>query len=249
MNQNKSKPETKERQIHFDYDDMRALLKNEKTSHIVPFTKNPNEVPAWIEEFGFTAFTPPDKISGRGSHPVHGPAENHYSLRYGKPQDVLWVKEKFSEDSKEFYPFDKLTFEADNSIFDFELDPETRTIKIGKETYPFKWKPSAMMPKRFSRFKLVITSVKVKRLKDLTTEEKMKTGNSKEISFSDPHPMEASDPETGYFSPKTTYQGFEGYWINKYLKDNEDPEKVLDQNPFVWVIDFTVEKVFAPRAC
>lgn len=231
----------KESFIHFSSEDIKSLINNKKTLHVVPFK---HEVPEWITQFYFSALSK-GKISGRGSD---SPVEKFFKLSYGDVGDILWVKEQFSMDGKQFYPFSTITYAADNEIMSIDFIEPNR-IKIGKEEFDFKWQPSARMPKRFSRFKLTIKSLSVKRIQEITDEEIEKTGVSPGTLDDDSY-MSDDNETTGYFSPKSQYDGFVIDWCIKrntfFNKGNN--LKAWEDNPFVWVIEFEVEKVHAPRA-
>lgn len=76
---------------------------------------------------------------------------------YGKPGDILWVRETF-------------WVNGDGS-FIFKADA------IDEEDYYLPtWKPSIHMPKKACRIKLRITGVRVERLKDISAEDAIKEG-------------------------------------------------------------------------
>ena len=78
---------------------------------------------------------------------LHRPSER---CPYGKPGDVLWVRETFC-------------FDGENYIF----KPN------GK---PYRWKPSIHMPKAAARIWLEITNVRVERLQDISNRDAMREG-------------------------------------------------------------------------
>jgi hypothetical protein len=67
---------------------------------------------------------------------------------YGKPGDVLWVRESFS-----FY-------EPDGYGFNYKAD--------FTDAHTFKWKPSIHMPKDAARIWLQVEEVRVERLQDIS---------------------------------------------------------------------------------
>lgn len=139
----------KERPILFRPDLVRDILDNIKTQ-----TRRAvkGEALKWLEDTKFTPEFVADPENGL--------------CPYGKPGDILWVRETWSPDGRAFYPFKKITYKADNEIHDFEL--EDGCIVLGKERYPFKWRPSIHMKKADSRIGLLITSVRIEKLSQIS---------------------------------------------------------------------------------
>jgi hypothetical protein len=82
----------KERPIIFSSSMVQAILDGRKTmARCILFPR----APAWIEEFGFTNFTPRGYISGRATYRDEGLAEKFFKLKYGVVGDRLWVRETF----------------------------------------------------------------------------------------------------------------------------------------------------------
>ncbi|HET7552162.1 MAG TPA: hypothetical protein VFK04_12800 [Gemmatimonadaceae bacterium] len=90
----------RERPILFSGEMVRAILGGRKvqTRRVV----NP-QPPEWVSEFGYTCFTPPGHISGRGYWKgvpgEEGPAEKFFRCPYGQPGDRLWVREAWQADT------------------------------------------------------------------------------------------------------------------------------------------------------
>lgn len=81
---------------------------------------------------------------------------------YGKPGDMLWVRETFApsgDDENHEFARTGYTYRAD---WDGEDDAEMRT---------FDWKPAIHMPRKASRITLHITGVKVERLQDISEDD------------------------------------------------------------------------------
>ena len=139
--------------------------------------------------------------------------------QYGKPGDVLWVRETFAPyviDNYDDKGNDKYTwlFKADGQ--------ESQWILDGMEDAT--WKPSIHMPKAACRIFLEVVSVKVERLQDITEGDCVREGIKKES-------------ENGY--PSALPQ-FEHLW---QLINGSDS---WDANPWVWVVEFKrIEKPYS----
>lgn len=88
-----------------------------------------------------------------------------------------------------------------------------------------KWKPSIHMPRRASRITLEITDIRVERLQDITPDDAQAEGVS---------PVYCCAPCA--YPTLTVRRPFYELWESIY-----GPES-WDQNPFVWVIEFKVNK-------
>lgn len=131
--------------------------------------------------------------------------------RYGKPGDLLWVKETFAP---------KVT-----------SDIQTNPVTIYKANYPgtekevteymkkfgHKWKPSIHMPKAAARIWLQIEEIRVQRLQDITYQDILQEGM--------PKPLGDYSSPVDWFETLWTKINGSGSW---------------DANPWLWVITFKV---------
>lgn len=89
----------KEHPLLFSGEMVRAILEGRKTQTRRVMVPQP---PRWIDQFGFTCFTPEGHISGRGYWKgvpdEEGPGEKFFRLAYGRAGDRLWVREAFNAD-------------------------------------------------------------------------------------------------------------------------------------------------------
>lgn len=134
---------------------------------------------------------------------------------YGRPGDLLWVKETWSKNN-------------DGSI-DF------------KTNFPFThpmggWKPSIHMPKAASRIWLMVEDVRVERLQDITEEgakaegvKYIQSDNFFERGYKNYHIQDLDDPNF-----HSALNSFESLWISINGSDS------FESNPWVWVIKFRV---------
>lgn len=81
---------------------------------------------------------------------------------HGKPGDLLWVRETWSE--------------VDHGIFVYRADVE-------KENNSIKWRPSIHMPRKAARLILEITDVRVERLQTITVEDCCLEGIDYKVDF------------------------------------------------------------------
>ena len=147
---------------------------------------------------------------------------------YIKEGDLLWVRETFSWIGSGF------------SVRDLEflrsVDPPNFIYKAdGVESE--KWSPSIHMPRWASRITLKVTSVRVERLNDISDADAKAEG----VKTSNPCGGCGEDRWGNCIgcrhpwgdSPASTFQSL---WQSVYGKDS------WSANPWVWVIEFEVQK-------
>lgn len=143
------------------------------------------------------------------------------SCPFGKPGDLLWVKETFSqyrdfaEDTKDENPF----------IYKADVDNcgQYPCILNGEEVYVNKrnhWKPSLFMPKSAARLWLEIVSVRLERLKHISESDAFNEG----VRYIN----------GAYASPGhgLCQSRFKDLWESINGPDS------WEENPFVWVVEF-----------
>ena len=150
---------------------VQAILEGRKTQTRRIMKPQP---PEWIDNMGYTAFTPSGHISGRGYWKGvpgdEGLGEKFFKLKYGSVGDLLWVRETISTedaDRKFIYKANELDI---NDPFDYSI---------------VRWKPSIHMPKAAARIWLEVLSVGVERIKDITDADAIAEGML-DISFPAP---------------------------------------------------------------
>lgn len=179
---------------------------------------------------------------------------------FGKTRDRLWVREAWCGEidattSKLIYNNDgntyKTLYKADGKhVFLDDGDGGVKTNQDGSEASP--WKPSIHMPRWASRITLEIVSVWVERLQDISEEDAMAEGISKES-------VESFSRTAGIIRPAGF--AYRELWnsinkkarptlphntaskryarIKRWLETHPDNSS-WDANPWVWVVQFRV---------
>lgn len=131
---------------------------------------------------------------------------------------ILWVRESFT----------KVEFKDQPTVYLYKANPEHQSMK---------WKPSIHMPKEACRLFLKVTNVRVERLWDISEEDAKAEGCSFEIVH---NIKEYKD----YLNPDNTFPVYAKLsFISLWEKING--VKSLEENPFVWVIEF--ERIEKPE--
>lgn len=133
-----------------------------------------------------------------------------------KPGDQLWVRETWNKHGG------LLTYRADHDWIE-----EMRKATV----CPAKWVPSIHMPRWASRINLLITGVRVERLRDISEQDAMAEGIDADYLAESQdhydciadHNMTGRPTAIGYFS---------SLWQSIYGEEN------WEANPWVWVITF-----------
>lgn len=93
-----------------------------------------------------------------------------------------------------------------------------------------KWNTPVLLKKENTRINLCIKKIEFKKIENLTELDAQQNGNDKSTY---PDEMEDSDPETGYFPPRSCINDFAYTWDQKYGKGSFDKSKES-----VWLIHF-----------
>ena len=132
---------------------------------------------------------------------------------YGKPGDVLWVREKWKKN--ELFIGWPYHYYADNDTF---TRPDNE-----------KWKPSIHMPRAACRLFLQITDIRVERLRDITEEDARHEGVL-------PCPFVVGNWKNYLPGDADSYATPVGSFCSLWQSIN-GPESWED-NPWVWVMKF-----------
>ena len=118
--------------------------------------------------------------------------------------DLLWARETWSFDP------------------DTESGPVVSYKASGHDAQGSRWRPSIHMPRWASRITLRVTGVRVERVQDITTEDRIAEGM---VSYLREHDAEVDLREQ-----------YRDLWNTFYA----DPALTWDANPWVWVVSFDV---------
>lgn len=141
------------------------------------------------------------------------------------PGDILYVRETYCPNY-----FDFVTQYGNRHGYKADYE---RAILYSNISKPKKWTPSIHMPKEAARIFLKVTDVRVERLQDITDEQIIKEGISRETVD---HYI-AQFPETVEFVHAAHLLPYSELW-NSTIKKSALPLYGWDANPWVWVIEF-----------
>ena len=132
--------------------------------------------------------------------------------------DILWVREAYSKTPAGFaYMSDSNDMRNNDNI---------------------RWVSPLLMPKTACRLFLMVTSVRLERIQDITEDEAYKEGVSREGKFRFKNYL-SDYSEYEYLSVKTAKDSFQTLWQSIY------GEESWNANPYVWVVEF--ERVERPE--
>jgi hypothetical protein len=149
---------------------------------------------------------------------------------YGRPGDLLWVRETWAAVSPHDYPapIEECTIEykadtgnpypGDWSVEDARGNPDAP-----------KWRPSIFMPRWASRLTLRVTAVRVERVQDISKKDIIAEGVNWSESFPEGYTNKLN--KRGYGSAEAAFRDL---WDSINAKRGYSWES----NPFVWVVEF-----------
>lgn len=216
-----SKP--KEQPIIISHPEMiRAILDGRKTQDRRPFKSQLPEGYKFVEMTTNLGYQASVGFLWAGFDYEDNNDPIYYKCPYGRPGDILWVKEKHklraTEDGWQvMYPDGKIV------LTDCDVDPWTDETWM-EDFEVQKWRSPIYMPKWASRIKLEITDVRVERVQDIPIKDILTEGVG--------HIVDEIQFDTEY---KTWLQNeFKKLWNSIYTKKGFDWET----NCWVWVIEF-----------
>lgn len=146
---------------------------------------------------------------------------------YGKPGDILWVRETWQHDLKIDLAKDKAEF-VPNGKFVFAADG---TQIVAYETGKYgRWKPSIHMPKVACRIWLEVVGSRVERLQEITEEDAAKEG----LVAHDEYSYIPGEAVQQIEKHNSAYGQFRDLWASI------NGEESWNVNPWVWVVEFKV---------
>lgn len=161
---------------------------------------------------------------------------------YGKPGDILWVRETYKSIGFDDDIMPQLQIQYKDGVIRW-VDVDVNVKLIAQN----KWKPSIHMPKAAARIWLQITSISVQRIQDISAFDAWNEGIEafSEDYHSEPGAVHGDyknylwrdDPKyCDYFFPSYAdpTMSFKSLWIKINGKNS------WDKNPWVWVVEFEV---------
>lgn len=161
---------------------------------------------------------------GEGQAFTLGNINKRLSCPYGKPGDLLWVRETFLYRNNR----QNIICSADYSTLN----------SAGVGALYGGWKPSIHMPRWASRLTLEITGIRVERLQDISEEDAIAEGiEPKKLRHFNGEGFDGWNcytvADSGYENPIHSY---ESLWKSINGRDS------WAANPWVWVIEFKAHK-------
>jgi hypothetical protein len=167
-----------DRAIIFSAPMIHALLDGRKTMTRRILKPQPDPPPGFDGWAGFSCLCPTRHYEMRGYDEDLGPIIRHRPLRFWNG-DRLWVRENFARVPVSAYRMsDEVQQTADPN------DADTAAIyAAGWERSKPRWKPSIHMPRWASRLTLIVESVKVERLQEISYEDARAEGVVDYVGF------------------------------------------------------------------
>lgn len=148
---------------------------------------------------------------------------------YGKPGDILWLRETFCT---------PIVHDGMENDYYYKAD-DISAVDVRRSYMSGKWKPSIFMPKAACRYHLVIKNIVCERLRNISPEDAIREG------IEPIHQYAADIMKNGKL-----YKDYMGlarglYAVNSFLSlwESIEGKESVDLNPWVWVIKFEVKKV------
>lgn len=230
----------KERPILFSTPMVRAILEGRKsqTRRIMRIQPSNHDHKGYIEAewkdyppmYVNTDYLPLEyfcRLCGDGITPS---GHSIYKCPYGKPDDILYVKETYTIFEPEHCEgmSERFYYKADHH----PLNEEWRQEMIS-HGYPYKWKSGRFMPKYACRLKLKVTNIRVERVQGISYEDAVLEGIESSNEF---------QSNEGYLHQ------YKDYIVDDFALDAVDSYHTLwesingkyswQSNPWVWVIEF-----------
>lgn len=147
---------------------------------------------------------------------VNGVAELGFRCPYGKPGDILWVRESW------------------NWVDGF-LGSGWYIFKASEEdSDQLRWKPSIHMPKEAARIWLEVTDVRIQRVQRITHKDAIAEGASDSLVYSEMKLMTG----LGDWKIPSPFSGYQFGFLSLWCQINGCDSWLA--NPWVWVISFKV---------
>lgn len=169
--------------------------------------------------------------------------EWYINCPYGKPGDVLWVRETWARaiGSEQVTTSEKATAVeiSPERFIVFKADSKEQTHPEHPEWGKKRWKPSIHMPKDAARIWLRITRVRVERLQSITEQGAISEGIHQTFIADKRSDCAWKNYLNNGHGSLQPVQSFESLWQSINGSDS------WKDNPWVWVIEF--ERIEKPE--
>ena len=159
-----------------------------------------------------------------------------WNCPYGKPGDLIWVRETWATIWTEYEPDENQTIWDVPHRIEYKADTDAKypggwPSDSGDDPDCPKWHPSIHMPRQASRLTLEITNVRVERVQEIGDMDCWSEGIPEDLYDDAEHYLAGGSPLRGG-SPERC--AFAQIWDSINLKRGFG----WDTNPWVWVIMF-----------
>ena len=208
--------------ILFNTDMVRAILEGKSVTRRVVKGYIPKDA-----VFGYSGFTPSGHVSCRGTF-EDGYGEEFFKLCYRKG-DILYVRETFQK-----FPNYKIGEYPTQKNPNKKPDSWHYVYKADCFNLNEKWCPSIHMPKEAARIFLKVTDVRVEKLHDITDEQIIREGISRDTVE---HYMSQFPEAIEQYVHAAHFLPYSELW-DSIIRKSELSLYGWEANPWVWVIEF-----------
>jgi hypothetical protein len=212
-----------ERPILFQTEMVQAILEGRKTQtrRTKGFTnENPGDWEVQVVRSFPVSKTDPAYYGVFFKHKIYPNKTGLIKSQYGKPGDLLWVRETWAH-TKQL----NINFEDESYGYVYKSDDQ-----IWESYEEWKWKPSIHMPKDAARIWLMIEDIRVERVQEISEKDAILEGIEKVELHSQPKWKRYDE---GFCTMYPTIS-FKSLW------HSINGEESWNANPWVWVIQFRV---------
>lgn len=144
---------------------------------------------------------------------------------YGKPGDVLWVRETFREVNHYGFDYEFYEYKAGGTSAHCFIPDMDQLL------HDDKWKPSIHMPKEAARIFLEVTDVRIEKLQNISEKDAIAEGVHKHSDY-------GSTGYVHYGKPDESFTDIDAVWSFETLWESINGSGSWNKNPWVWVIEF-----------
>lgn len=208
------------------------IVKSQPSTVTSEFAHHPLQWPKkpWVARF---------KYGDRDAYEV----TDAYKCPYGKPGDLLWVREKWYAVEREGQGIGNQFI-----VFDDELDANEAPLRSTNKLYRWGCHPSIHMPKEAARIWLQVTDVRVERLQDITETDAIAEGVQPYCEGVEKCPSQycqrmgcqSAGEYYHYLRDLDDFPTFSAKESFESLWQSINGSESWQTNPWVWVVSFKV---------